>query len=107
VEKEKSLRWAVWRAAATGSVIVVAGYVLAMTGDALADATGLGQSFVGVVFVAIATSLPEISTVFSAVRAGLYTMAVSDIFGTNLVSVWPDRYRLKRQGSSSSTLVIM
>ncbi|RVH84915.1 sodium:calcium antiporter, partial [Sinorhizobium medicae] len=58
------------------------------SGDAIADATGLGQSFIGAVLVAIATSLPEVSTVFSATRAGLYTMAMSDIFGTNLIDIF-------------------
>jgi cation:H+ antiporter len=83
-DKDKTLKWAVWHAVMAGAVILVAGYLLSRTGDAIADTTGLGQSFVGAVFVAIATSLPEMSTVFSAARAGLYTMAMSDIFGTNL-----------------------
>ncbi|QLF71829.1 sodium:calcium antiporter (plasmid) [Peteryoungia desertarenae] len=78
------LSWAVWRAIAAGAVIVIAGYVLSRSADAIAEASGLGQSFVGAVFLAIATSLPEVSTVFTAMRAGLYTMAMSDIFGTNI-----------------------
>jgi cation:H+ antiporter len=83
-DNDKSLKWAVWRAVAAGIVIVAAGYVLSRTGDAIAEQTGLGENFVGAVFVAIATSLPEMSTVVTAMRAGLYTMAMSDIFGTNL-----------------------
>ena len=74
-------------AAVAAGVIVAAGYILSRTGDAIAEQTGLGESFVGAVFVAIATSLPEVSTVLTAARAGLYTMAVSDIFGTNLFDV--------------------
>ena len=72
---------------AAAAVIVVAGYVLSRTGDAIAEQTELGESFVGAVLLAIATSLPEVSTVLTAARAGLYTMAVSDIFGTNLIDV--------------------
>lgn len=83
-DKEHSLRWALWRAVAAGTVIILAGYVLSRSADAIAQASGLGQSFVGLVLVAIATSLPEMSTVYSAMRAGLYTMAMSDIFGTNI-----------------------
>lgn len=86
-DKDKPLSWAIWRAAIAGVVIVVSGYVLSRTGDAIAEQTGLGQSFVGAVFLAIATSLPELSTVTSAMRAGLYTMAMSDIFGTNLFDI--------------------
>ncbi len=75
------------RAVIASAAIIVAGYVLSRTGDAIATQTGLGESFIGAVLVAIATSLPEVSTVLTAVRSGLYTMAVSDIFGTNLFDV--------------------
>ncbi len=86
-DASQSLRSTVAKATAAAAVIVAAGYVLSRTGDAIAEQTGLGESFVGAVFVAIATSLPEVSTVLTAARAGLYTMAVSDIFGTNLFDI--------------------
>ncbi|MCA1368529.1 sodium:calcium antiporter [Bradyrhizobium sp. BRP14] len=85
--KKQSLSAAASAAAVCGGVIVVAGYLLSRTGDAIAEVSGLGQSFVGAVLVAVATSLPEVSTVFAATRAGLYTMAMSDIFGTNLIDL--------------------
>lgn len=85
--KKKSLRVVGWATAGCGAVIIVAGYLLSRSGEAIAEATALGQSFIGAVLVAIATSLPEVSTVFSATRAGLYTMAMSDIFGTNLIDL--------------------
>lgn len=75
------------KTAASALAIVVAGYVLAKTGEAIAEQTGLGSSFVGAVLVAISTSLPEVSTVLSAVRLGNFTMAISDILGTNLFDV--------------------
>jgi cation:H+ antiporter len=70
-----------------GLAILIAGFFLSETGDAIATKTVLGSSFVGVLLVAIATSLPEVSTVLAAVRLHRYEMAVSDIFGTNLFSV--------------------
>jgi cation:H+ antiporter len=73
--------------AIAGAVILMMGYVLSTTGEALAERTGLGDSFFGAVFVAISTSLPEISTVLAAVSLGRYVMAVSDIFGTNLFDI--------------------
>lgn len=79
-----SLRGAIWRTAAAGATVLVAGFVLSQTGDAIAQQTGLGASFIGAVLVAIATSLPEVSTTLAAARLGLYTMAISDIFGTNM-----------------------
>ncbi|MCA1490330.1 sodium:calcium antiporter [Ensifer sp. NBAIM29] len=87
-ESGKSLSTVALAAAATGAVIIVAGYLLSRTAEGIAEETGLGQSFVGYVLVAIATSLPEASTVFTAARAGLYTMAMSDIFGTNLFDLF-------------------
>jgi cation:H+ antiporter len=73
--------------AAAAAVILVAGYMLSQTGDALARQTGIGASFFGVVFLALATSLPEASIVFGAVRLGRYEMAIGDILGANLLGV--------------------
>ncbi|WP_119459218.1 sodium:calcium antiporter [Rhodospirillaceae bacterium SYSU D60014] len=79
-----SLGRTVLKTVIAGLAILIAGFLVARTGDAIAAKTGLGSSFVGAVFVAIATSLPEISTVLSAMRLRQYEMAISDIFGTNL-----------------------
>lgn len=70
-----------------GASILVAGFLLARTGESLAEQTGLGASFFGAVLLAFATSLPEWSTVIAAVRLKRYEMAISDIFGTNLFNV--------------------
>jgi cation:H+ antiporter len=81
------LRPLVLKTAAAGAVVLVAGFVLAKTGEALAQQTRLGTSFVGVVLLAAATSLPEVSTVVGAVRRHRYEMALADVFGTNLFNV--------------------
>ena len=60
---------------------------LAATADRLADASHLGGTFVGTVFVAIATSLPEVSTTREAVRMGAYDMAVGNILGSNSFNI--------------------
>lgn len=67
--------------------ILVAGVVLAQTGTALAEQTGLGLSFFGAVFLAVTTSLPEITMTTTLARRGQYEMAISGIFGTNLFNV--------------------
>jgi cation:H+ antiporter len=72
---------------AAGLAILVGGFVAARSASALAEQTGLGASFMGVALLAFATSLPEVSTVFAAMRRGLYTMAISDILGTNILNV--------------------
>ena len=71
----------------SAAVIFEAGWVLARTGDVLAEQTGLGASFVGVAFVAASTSLPELSTALGAVRRGNHQMAVSNILGTNCLEL--------------------
>jgi cation:H+ antiporter len=84
---DRSLPRLVVGTAALALVILVAGYLLSHTGDALAQRTGLGGSFVGFVLLAFATSLPELSVSIAAVRTGLYTLAIADILGSNLINV--------------------
>ena len=73
--------------AVSSLVIFVAGVLLAQVGDALAVQTGLGASFVGATLLAFASALPEMSTTIAAARMGAYSMAISNIFGTNALLV--------------------
>jgi len=82
-----ALRTVVGKTVFAATVILAAGFLLSQTGEAIAVQTGLGQSFVGAVMLGFATSLPEISTVVSAMRLRRYEMAISDILGTNLFNV--------------------
>lgn len=84
---DEPVRPLVARLAIGGAAILVAGFLLSRTGEAIASQTGLGSSFMGAVFVAIATSLPETSSVVSSMRRRRYEMALSDIFGTNLFNI--------------------
>jgi cation:H+ antiporter len=85
---DDSPNWSVYaRCAAAALLILTAGWALTLTGEALAEQTGLGASFVGVVLVAASTSLPELSTALAAVRRGNHEMAVSNILGTNCLEV--------------------
>jgi cation:H+ antiporter len=84
---DQPLRTLILQTVAVAAVIVTAGFLLARTGEALAEQTGLGTSFFAAVFLALATSLPEWSTVIAATRLHRYEMAVSDVFGTNLFNV--------------------
>jgi len=82
-----ALHTLIWRSVAAGAVILVAGFLLARSGESLAQQTGLGTGFFGMVFLGFSTSLPEVSTVLSAMRLRRYEMAISDVFGTNLFNV--------------------
>jgi cation:H+ antiporter len=68
-------------------VVLVAGFLLARSGQSIAEHSGLGTSFFGAVFLGFSTSLPELSTVIAAVRLRRYEMAISGVFGTNLFNV--------------------
>ena len=67
------------------AVVVAAGVWLSFTGDRIADVTGWGTSFVGNLFLAIATSAPEIVVSISAVRMGVPDLALGDILGANML----------------------
>ena len=67
--------------------VLIGGYFVANSADAIAEKTGIGSSFMGFFFVGLTTSLPELSTTISAVKLKRYRMAFSNIFGTNLLNV--------------------
>ncbi|QEG38451.1 sodium:calcium antiporter [Roseimaritima ulvae] len=77
----------VGRFAVASLAVLVGGFFVAKTGEALAEQTGMGQNFVGATLVALATSLPEVSTTYSAVKFGAYSMAAANILGTNSLEV--------------------
>ncbi|MBS1998910.1 MAG: hypothetical protein JSS86_21440 [Cyanobacteria bacterium SZAS LIN-2] len=65
------------------AVIMFAGTKLTLHGDVIADKTGLGRNWVGLVLLATITSLPELVTGVSAVTLNdLPDMAVSGTLGS-------------------------
>jgi cation:H+ antiporter len=81
---EISLRRALLRYAAGASVIIGAGTWLPFVGGDLADVMGWRTTFVGTLFVAGATSLPELVVTISALRIGALDMAIANLLGSNL-----------------------
>ena len=96
--------WALFGLAALG--VVIAAPVLAYSVEQIADITGLSTSFLGVVAVALVTTLPEASTTIAAVRLGAVDLAVGNLFGSCafnvLVLALADA--LYRQGTLVETL---
>lgn len=70
------------------SVILFAGTYLTDASDVIALETGLGRTFVGSIFLAIATSLPEVVTTSTAARMGKLDMAVGNVFGANIYNMF-------------------
>ena len=68
-------------------LVVVSGIILAKSGDAIAEHSGLGRVWVGSLLVAGATSLPELVTVISAVILDSPSLAGGTIFGANMINM--------------------
>lgn len=86
-EATHSLRHEVARFAVATLVILVAAPVLALSGKGIADETGVGQTFVGALLLAVTTSLPELVASLAAVRIGAYDLAVGNLFGSNAINM--------------------
>ncbi len=69
------------------AVTVGAASYLPHLGERIAEITGLGQTFVGNIFIALATSLPEVVVSVAALRIGAVDMAFGNIFGSNLFNI--------------------
>jgi cation:H+ antiporter len=69
-------------------VVVIAAIFLPKIGEAIAETTGLGQTFVGNIFIAIATSLPELVVSITAVKMGAINLAVGNLFGSNIFNIF-------------------
>lgn len=67
--------------------IFAAGYVLTISAEEMAGEMGIDTSIAGMTLVAIATSLPELSTATGSVRLGRNDMAVGDVLGGNMFDV--------------------
>lgn len=72
---------------ASAAVIVYAGAMLARYGDRIADLTGLGGLWIGVVLMAGATSLPEVFTTVSASLLDTPDLAAGDLFGAGMTNM--------------------
>lgn len=65
-------------------IIGIAGTYLSKYGDAIAEKTGLGGLWIGVVLLAAATSMPELFTGIGSVAiVGVPDLAIGDVFGAN------------------------
>lgn len=67
--------------------VVGLGIWLSHIGDSIAETTGLSASFVGNLFLAASTSLPEIASSLAAIRIGAIDMAVANVLGSNLFNI--------------------
>lgn len=64
-------------------IVLLAAPAFAWSAKGIAQASGLGNTFVGTWLVGVATSLPELAASLAAVRMGAPDLAIGNLFGSN------------------------
>lgn len=68
-------------------VIIACGVSLPFLGEKIMHVMGWESAFVGTIFMAFATSLPEIAVTVSAIRMNAVDLAFSNLLGSNLFNI--------------------
>ena len=84
---DTTLRVAVIGYLLAGSVVVGAGASLPFVGERITTLMGWHATFVGTLFVAFATSVPEMVVTLAALRIGALDMAIGNVLGSNLFNI--------------------
>ena len=82
------LKTAVMKYALNALIVIGAAVFLPGIGQGIAAQTGLGQSFVGNIFIAITTSLPEVVVCISALKIDAVDLAIGNLFGSNVFNIF-------------------
>jgi cation:H+ antiporter len=83
-----TLKYALVRYCLNALIVIIAAIFLPIIGEGIAQITGLGKTFVGNVFIALATSLPEVVVSLSAVRMDAVDLAIGNLFGSNIFNLF-------------------
>jgi cation:H+ antiporter len=82
------------RFALAAVAVIGAGIWLSLIGHEIAETYSWSTTFVGSLFLAISTSMPELVVTIAALRLGALDMAVADILGANILDIviiiWAD-----------------
>ena len=72
--------WALFGLVAAG--VLVSGFFLAWSADQIAEITGIASSTLGILLMAVVTSMPEISSTIAAARIGAADLGVAGLYGS-------------------------
>lgn len=86
--REITTRTAVTHYIINAVIVIIAAVFLPKIGEGIAEATGLGQTFVGNIFIALSTSLPEVVVSVSAVKMDAVDLAIGNLFGSNIFNIF-------------------
>lgn len=82
-----TLRQSVYRYASAALLVIAAGSFLPVVARDIALEMAWQESFVGTLFVAFVTSVPEAVVSIAALRIGALDMAIANLFGSNLFNI--------------------
>ncbi len=82
-----TLRRAMLRFGAAAALVFAAAPAFAWSAKGIAEASGLGNTFVGTWLLGLSTSLPELVASLAAVRMGAFDLAVGNLFGSNALNM--------------------
>lgn len=85
--KDVPMKTAMINYSINGFIIVVAAVFLPKIGEGLALSTGLGNTFVGNIFIALSTSFPEIVVSIAAIKMDAVDLAIGNLFGSNIFNL--------------------
>ncbi len=80
--KEILIKFSLW-----ALVVIGASYFVTIVTDQLATELNLSASFAGAIFLGVATSLPELTAVFTLVKLRNYDVALGNILGSNIFNM--------------------
>lgn len=86
--RSAELKKAIGGYAINALIVIGAAVFLPYFGENIAGYTGLGNSFFGTLFIAAATSLPELVVSLAALRMGALDMAVGNLLGSNVFNMF-------------------
>lgn len=87
VEVSHSLRTIITRFIMFSAIIVVTGYLVTVIAEDLSVALNLNASLGGALFLGIATSLPELTAVFTLFKIKSYDIALGNVLGSNTFNI--------------------
>lgn len=79
------VHWLIFLLTAAG--IIAAGIKLASFAEAIGKRTGIGQGWIGLLFLATVTSFPELTTTITGASIGVPNIAVGNALGSNLFNI--------------------
>ena len=85
--EDSSIRRVWFKFALATAAVIGTGIWLSFVGNEIAEITGWSTSFVGSLFLAIATSMPELVVTIAALRLGAIDMVVANILGANMLDI--------------------